>query len=58
MTEAETRAYYEGLREGITRYAVWRDGRQEVGCLGDPLASVLARINLEESDALASIQSV
>ncbi|HUU34515.1 MAG TPA: hypothetical protein VMW48_10650, partial [Vicinamibacterales bacterium] len=36
--------YYDGVREGITRYAWWKDGAQYVGTSGKTLAAALAEI--------------
>ncbi len=33
--------FLEGAIEGITFYAIWRNGRQLVGCLERPLKEVL-----------------
>lgn len=50
---AQTRAYYQGLREGIVMYAHWRDGVQYVGTTGKTLEVALAGIHQEEADTLA-----
>lgn len=50
---AQTRAYYQGLREGIEMYAHWRDGVQYVGTTGKTLKVALAGIYQEEADTLA-----
>lgn len=40
--KAERRiAYLEGMIEGITMYAIWKNGDQLVGCLQKPLKEVL-----------------
>lgn len=33
--------FLEGMIEGITIYAIWKDGSQKVGCLEKPLKEVL-----------------
>lgn len=33
--------FLEGIIEGITMYAVWRDGQHTVGCLNTPLKEVI-----------------
>lgn len=33
--------FLEGVIEGITLYAIWKDGEQLVGCLQKPLKEVL-----------------
>lgn len=50
---AQTRAYYQGLREGIEMYAHWRDGTQYVGTTGRTLKQALAGIHQEEADVLS-----
>jgi len=50
---AQTRAYYQGLREGVERFAWWRDGTQYVGTTGAKLKAVLEDINTFEADDLA-----
>ena len=50
---AQTRAYYKGLREGVERFAWWRDGTQYVGTTGSTLKNVLQDINSFEADDLA-----
>ncbi len=50
---AQTRAYYQGLREGVERFAWWRDGTQYVGTTGTELKAVLEDINTFEADDLA-----
>jgi hypothetical protein len=49
---AQTRAYYEGLRDGIHQYAHWRDGVQYVGTTGRTLQQALDSVNQSESDLL------
>lgn len=43
------RTYYDGLREGITMYAWWKDGKQYVGTTGKTLHRALAEINKIEA---------
>lgn len=50
---AQTRAYYQGLREGVTMYAHWKDGVQYVGTTGRTLEVALAGIHQEEQELLA-----
>lgn len=50
---AQTRAYYKGLREGIEKFAWWKDGTQYVGTTGSKLKSVLQDIDSFEADDLA-----
>jgi hypothetical protein len=49
---AQTRAYYQGLREGVERFAWWKDGTQYVGTTGAKLKSVLQDIDSFEADDL------
>jgi hypothetical protein len=49
---AQSRAYYEGLRDGIHKYAHWRDGVQYVGTTGRTLQQALDEVNQAESDLL------
>ncbi len=49
---AQTRAYYQGLREGVERFAWWRNGTQYVGTTGRTLKQALADIDQQETDTL------
>lgn len=53
MQLAQTRAYHQGLREGVELYAHWQDGTQYVGTTGRTLCQALDTINQEEADILA-----
>lgn len=44
---AMAEAYVAGLTEGITRYAVWRDGVQRVGIMEKPLGEVIEDLDTE-----------
>jgi hypothetical protein len=55
---AQTRAYYQGMRDGVTDYAYWRDGVQYVGTSGRTLKEALADIDLLEKNLLARYQPV
>jgi hypothetical protein len=46
---ARARAYHEGLRDGINRYAHWRDGVQYVGTTGRTLEQALDAVNQAEA---------
>jgi hypothetical protein len=48
----QTRAYYQGLREGVELYAVWRNGEQLVGSTGTTLKQAVAKIDAEELETL------
>lgn len=52
MTETEIKAYYEGMREALWRYAHWKDGVQYVGNMGTTLKEATDKINNEEQKAL------
>lgn len=48
MTEQEEiKVYYEGVKEGIWRFAWWRDGVQYVGTAGTTLKQALAQADEE-----------
>jgi len=42
------KAYYAGVREGIEKYAHWKDGVQYVGTCGRTLEEALKDVNDEE----------
>ena len=50
--KALTKAYYNGIREGIEQFAHWKDGEQFVGTCGTTLKTALKRIDEEEKRAL------
>lgn len=49
---AQSGAYYQGLRDGVQRYAVWRDGIQYVGSTGTTLSQALFEIDQEQQNLL------
>lgn len=51
-----TKAYYNGIREGIEQYAHWKDGMQYVGNCGTTLKKALERIDAEEKRALEMLE--
>lgn len=53
---SQTRAYHQGLREGVEMYAHWKDGVQYVGTTGRTLKQALDTIDQEEADILARYQ--
>jgi hypothetical protein len=55
---AQTRAYHEGLRDGVHMYAYWRDGVQYVGTTGRTLGDALDAINKQEEELLAKYSSL
>jgi hypothetical protein len=54
--KAKIKNYYEGVREGITRYAHWKDGVQYVGTCGKTLKEALVIINTEEANVLDALE--
>lgn len=52
MQLAQSRAYYQGQRDGISLYAHWRDGVQYVGTTGCTLKEALAYIDQEEAKVM------
>ena len=46
----QTRAYYQGMRDGVERFAWWRDGIQYVGTTGRTLKEAIADIDREEQN--------
>ena len=38
-------AYYEGVKDGIAMYAIWRNGAQYVGVLQRPIKDVFADVD-------------
>jgi hypothetical protein len=54
--KAMTKAYYNGIREGIEQYAHWKDGVQYVGTCGTTLKDALKRIDSEEHRALEMLE--
>jgi len=53
---AQTRAYYKGIREGVEKFAWWKDGRQYVGTCGSTLKDVLHDLANFEEDDIARIE--
>ena len=52
-TREEINAYYDGLREGVYRYAYMRGGVYYVGTTGRTLKSAHADIEAEREQALS-----
>ena len=52
MQLAQSRAYYQGLREGVQQYAHWHSGVQYVGPTGRTLKQALADIDQDETNTL------
>lgn len=36
--------FWDGVREGIRMFAVWKDGQQVVGCMPTPIEEVFGEI--------------
>ena len=53
MQLAQSRAYYQGQREGVSLYAHWRDGVQYVGTTGRTLKEALEYIDQDEAKLMA-----
>ena len=49
---AQTRAYYKGVREGVTMYAHWQDGVQYVGTTGRTLHQAIAELQQQEAELI------
>lgn len=49
---AQTRAFYQGMREATSLYAHWRDGVQYVGTAGRTLQQAIDDINQMELEIL------
>lgn len=45
------RAYFRGVRDGIQRFAYWKDGVQYVGTTGRSLRQALDEVDTQESEA-------
>ena len=57
MTPNMTKAFFAGIREGVTMFAYWKDGVQYVGTTGKTLAKAIEQINDEEAERLSSIEN-
>lgn len=47
---AQTRAFYQGMREALRNYAWWKDGVQYVGSVGTTLKHALDNVDQMESE--------
>jgi hypothetical protein len=54
--KAKIKNYYEGVREGLTRYAHWKDGVQYVGTCGRTLKEAIIQVNIEELEVLDALE--
>lgn len=53
---AQTRAYYQCMRDGVIHHAHWRDGVQYVGTASRTLKAALKHIDQLEADPLTLYQ--
>ena len=49
---AQTRAFYQGMREAVRNYACWKDGQQYVGSVGTTLKQAIDDIDQMESEII------
>jgi hypothetical protein len=56
ITEQMIKTFYDGVLEGITMYAWWKDGVQYVGTTGKTLEKAIEEINKEEAARLEMIR--
>jgi hypothetical protein len=49
MTDTEKKTYFDGIREGVWRFAWMKDGTYYVGTTGKTLKEALADIDKEEA---------
>lgn len=52
MDDKEIKAYYDGVKEGLWRYAWWAEGQQMVGNCGTTLKEAYAKVDDELKKAL------
>lgn len=50
------KSYYSGMREGVTRFAHWKDGTQYVGTISKSLRDAVVEINKEEDEGIERIK--
>lgn len=50
------KAWYSGMREGVTRFAHWKDGVQYVGTTGKSLRDAIVQINKDEEEGIERIK--
>ena len=50
------KAWYSGMREGVVRFAHWKDGVQYVGTTGRSLRDAIVQINKEEEEGIERIK--
>ena len=52
MNESEINAYYDGVLDGLWKYAHWQDGVQYVGTMGTTLKEAQNKVNEERKKEL------
>jgi hypothetical protein len=57
MNESETRAYYQGVLDGLWRYAWMKDGTYYVGTTGKTLREAKDDVEKEFEKELAKLKS-
>ncbi len=50
------KAWYSGMREGVVRFAHWKDGVQYVGTTGKSLRDAIVEINKDEEEGIERIK--
>lgn len=55
--KAEINAYYDGVLEGLWKYAYWQDGVQYVGTMGTTLKEAQNKVNEERKKQLVGATS-
>jgi len=50
------KSFYTGFREGVVRFAHWKDGVQYVGTTGKSLLEAIREINKEEEEGIERIK--
>jgi len=50
VSNDSVRDYYDGVKEGLSRYAWWKDGEQYVGTCGRTLREALADAERERGE--------
>lgn len=51
FSSLRSQAYFRGLRDGVQRFAWWKDGVQHVGTTGRTLRQALDEVATQESEA-------
>lgn len=49
--------YYNGMRDGMTNFAHWKDGVQYVGTCGKRLSDAIISVNKEEEKRIAELMA-